>query len=931
MENRPGCGTGGGESHRAFKRISVRKTPLRLIYDEPASHDTNGDFENLGDSLNSSRSRIQTSSNDDWERWSLPIGNGFFGANVFGRTETERITVADKTLGTSNMKSDNYLFGGLNTFAEIYIDIGHDYEGVTRYSRSLDLDTAVASVRYEYCGTVYSRECFASYPDRALCVRLDASDDGALGFLFRPTIPWRQEYMQKEGDRGGKHGKVTARAENGVGYIEMSGNMEYHDIDFCGLFRIYADGVIKTTEYKTPDGFTDGAIAVSGARKAYIVFTLGTDYELESNLFTSPADDKPMKKRDYKHAFSKVSGYMNGISALIEGVGIDEGYETLKNRHISDHSALFGRVSLDLGFDPRDTGMTTDELLAAYKNGSKSRYLEALYFQYGRYLLIASSRSGSLPAHLQGAWNKYRQPMWTSGYWHNINVQMNYWPAFSTDLAETFLPYIDYNRAYTAAARSYADEYIGKYNPSVFGKDGGNGWCIGTGDWPCKISGDRSAGNIGFTTELFWDYYLFTQDEKALRDVVFQVLADAARYITKCVKEDGEGHYLVEYCDSPEQYVGGVWYYTTGTTYAQTFAYLNNYHALLAAKEAGVDLSDETILSDPGYSVLKTVMEQIDRYDPIIVGLSGQIKEFRQEKYYGDLGEYNHRHISNLVGLYPGNLINAGTPAWLDAAVVTLTERGDIATGWGVAHRLNLWARTKNGERAHALVEQLLKSNTATNLWDLHPPFQIDGNLGGTAGIAEMLLQSHDGYIDPLAALPAEWKNGAYEGLAARGGFSVSAEWENGVIKSLSITSRAGCAAAVRVGTESGVYVADSSGKAVTFEKAGDIVRFPTEKGKTYAIYGFACVKAPAKPDGVSLSEEKNGTVTLTWRRSDDAVSYRIYTAEDSAPVYAYAGGTAECDFVCKVSGKRTTFAVTAVSREGTESPRALAYLVPDG
>ena len=527
--------------------------PLKLKYSEPASHDKDGVFENLGDSLPSNRARIKTSVNDDWERWSLPVGNGYFGANVFGRTETERITVADKTLGTSWMKTDNYLAGGLDTFAELYIDIGHKFENVRNYVRELDINDAVASVKYTYRGVTFTRECFASYPDRALVLWLDASKRGALDFTFRPVVPWVREYMQKPGDRGGKTGKVESTVDGGVECIEISGKSEYYGMDFCGLFRVYSDGKIIASEQN------GGTIKVSGACSAFIVFTLDTTYELESEMFTSPETDKPTMRRDYAYVKEKVSGYLKKITDKISNKSVLDAYNTLKSAHLSDYRGLFGRVSLDLDFDGADFEKTTDELLLEYKSGKESRYLEALYFQYGRFLLIESSRKGTLPAHLQGAWNKYRQPMWTSGYWHNINVQMNYWPAFSTDLCETFEAYVAYNRAYMKATQSYADEYVEKFSPELYGRDGGNGWNIGTGDWPCKVSGDRSAGNIGFTTQLFWEYYLYTQDREILKNVVYPVIVDAARYITKCVRDDGEGHLLVDCCDSPEQHVDGVW------------------------------------------------------------------------------------------------------------------------------------------------------------------------------------------------------------------------------------------------------------------------------------------------------------------------------------------------------------------------------------
>lgn len=907
--------------------------PLKLRYCEPASHDKEGIFENLGDSMNSSPSKIEKNVNDDWERWSMPIGNGYFGANVFGRTETEKITVAEKTIGTEYLKSDNHLCGGLNTFAEIYIDLFHEYEKVTDYERGLDLNTATAYVKYKYEGVTYTRECFTSYPDRALVIRLDASKKGALNFVLRPVVPWKQEYMTHEGDRCKKTGKVVSSVESGVGNIELSGNYEFYSTDFCGLFRVYINGGVMTAATATDAaGDDEGTIVVSGATAAFIVLTLDTDYELESEVFTSPSTSKPTKFRDYAYAYEKVSGYLKNITEKLNGLPFDQGYAALKKTHLDDFRNLFGRVGLEIDFEQEELSKTTDELLYRYKNGEASRYLELLYFQYGRYLLISSSRKNTLPAHLQGTWNKYRQPLWISGYHHNINVQMNYWPAFPTNIAETFEAYIAFNRAYMAAVKSYADEYVGKYNPSVYGKDGGNGWCIGTGNGPSKVSGDRSAGNVGFTTQLFWEYYSFTQNKEALKNVVYPLLADAARYITKCVKDDGEGHYLVEYCDSPEQYVDGVWYYTTGTTYAQTFAYLNNYNTLRAAKDLGIDLDDRSLLSTEEFSILKTVMEQIDKYDPIIVGLSGQIKEFRQEKYYGDFGEYTHRHISNLVGLYPGDLISEETPAWLDAAVVTLTERGDKATGWGVAHRLNLWARTKDGDRTYLLLQQLLKRNTAPNLWDLHPPFQIDGNLGGTAGIAEMLLQSHESYIEPIPAIPRQWSDGSFDGLLARGNFTIGATWKNGRLTEVRVKSGSGKTAKIKCGNTLGVTVVDENGNAVEHNIENNAICFNTDAGKTYILSGFSVVVKPERITELSINTSSEQEIELNWKNGSSAVSFNVYKAVESEPGYTLVGKTEAPHFSYTLTTeelkKRITFAVTAIGKDGAESLRAATHYV---
>ena len=534
-----------------------------------------------------------------WEKWSLPIGNGYFGANVFGRTETERIQISEKTLvNPHSLKNGGttYTVGGTNSFSETFIDFGHTNSAVTDYNRYLDLETAISGVQYKFNGVTYTREYFTSYPDKAIVIRLDADTSGALSFTLRPTIPYEQSYAAFAGDGVTKNGTVTSSVNNGVGEIELSGNMGYYGIDFLGIYKVYTDGGTITASttahsYKDTDGTaktdTDGTIVVDGAKSAYIVLTLGTDYDLSSDVFTSDETNKPTKNTTLADTRVKVEGYMNSINAQISGKSYEEAYTTLKSRHLNDYKNLFDRVSINLGAKDSDLALTTDELLKIYKNGTESAYLEMLVFQYGRYLLISSSRNGSLPANLQGVWNTYNMPAWACDYTHNINVEMNYWPAFSTNLAETFKAYVNYNAAYMAQAELYADAIINKINPGAYGNDGGNGWVLGDHTTVYKYTSHESAGNLGFMTQVFWEWYAYTKDPVVL-DYVYDVLVNAARYVTKCVKLDENGNYLIENCDSPEMFVNGIWYYTDGTTYAQSFAYLNNYNALEAAKALGI-------------------------------------------------------------------------------------------------------------------------------------------------------------------------------------------------------------------------------------------------------------------------------------------------------------------------------------------------------
>lgn len=956
-DNSGSSGNGpGGNGEMSDYIIKDSALPLELWYDEEAP------------TMASENNPIGTTfgnivADDSWEEWSIPIGNGYFGANVFGRTETERIQISEKTITNPNEYINDISIGGLNSFSETYIDFGHKNSKVTAYKRYLDLKTAISGVEYAYNGIKYSREYFTSYPDKAFVIRLDSNVDNALSFTLRPTIPYEQDYMTTPGDGISKHGTVTSSVNNGVGCIELAGKMGYYDIDFLALYKVYTVGGTVTANtvnhtYVDTAGKShtdlDGTIEVKNATSAYIVVTLGTDYELSSDIFISDAElnqclrndglpitnaTKPTFTTNLNYTREKVENDMACVESILSGKSFDEGYAALKDRHIADYSNLFSRVSLDLDCDPIDTTCTTDELLYQYRLGYSSNYLEVLLFQYGRYLLIASSREGSLPAHLQGVWNTYNSPPWSSNYTHNINVQMNYWPAFSTNLAETFIPYIDYNEAYMPAAEKWADlAVIWNDFGDKFDADGGNGWVLGHSANPYKVTYDSSPGNLGFTTQMFWEYYEYTQDKEILDEVIYPVLYSAAQFITKMVVQDADGNYLIANCDSPEQFVNGQWYYTTGTTYAQSFSYLNNYHLLLAAKELGIDLENNSVLSKKENAVLKTVLEQIDKYDPIIVGLSGQIKEFREEDYYGDLGEYEHRHIAHLVAMFPGNIINSTTPAWIDAAKVTLNERGYEGTGWSAAYKICAWARTKDAETAHYVLEKLIRECMAPNLWDLYfsstrDIFQIEGNFGATAGMAEFLLQSDAGYVEPLAALPEAWYSGSYTGLMARGNFEVSASWQNGVAKVFNITSKSGGKLSVYYPSITGAVVRTLDGETVNYTVDGNnLISFDTEVNETYIIYGFKEQIKPDAPGNFAYAREGLEEFNFTWRAVEGAAKYNIYVAVESQPDYTLIGSTEQTFFSYEPASDknaRMTFVVTAVSDESVESDRTLCYYNP--
>lgn len=736
---------------------------------------------------------------EDWERWSLPIGNGALGACIFGRTDTERIQLAEKTMGNKGA----YGIGGFTNFAEIYLDIHHNY--AQNYKRALRLNDAISTVSYKHEGVEYQREYFANYPDNVIAVKLKASQPGMMTFTVRPVLPYLHPF---DNEQNGRSGYVHSQND----LITLEGEMQYFHLAYEGQIKVVNYGGTTTCSGKEGEPAT---ISINKADSVVLYISAATSYQLQDSVFLLPNADK-FKGNALPH--DKVAKCIRAAT--------EKGYERLRQEHIADYQRLFNRVNFSL--TDHIPSITTDKLLYQYRNGKQDPYLEELFFQYGRYLLIASSRPGSLPANLQGAWNQYEYAPWSGGYWHNVNVQMNYWPAFNTNLAESFIPYMEYNEAFRKAAVQEAIKYITQNNPQALSPIAEeNGWTIGTGATAFGISGPgghSGPGTGGFTVKLFWDYYDFTRNKQLLKDHIYPTLLGMAQFLSKTVKPQQDGTLLVDPSFSPEQVHQQAYYRTKGCIFDQSMI-LETYHDLL---EAAQILNKK----DP---FLETIRKQIDKLDAIQIGTSGQIKEFREEKEYGEIGQYEHRHISQLCAMYPGTLINSNTPEWLEAAKVTLQKRGDQSTGWGMAHRQNLWARAKNGNKAYELYRNILTYKTLENLWGTHPPFQIDANFGATAGIAEMLLQSHEGYIDPLAAIPDKWKDGSFSGLMARGNFQVSATWKDGNIRLILVHSNMG--EVCRLKCSKKAYITDSKEKPVKFKVSdSNIIEFNTRKGETYKI-----------------------------------------------------------------------------------------------
>ena len=619
-------------------------------------------------------------------------------------------------------------------------------------------------------------------------------------------------YLHEYNDEGtGRTGKVSAQND----LITLTGDIQFFRLPYEAQIKVIPSG--GQLKAMNDESGNNGTIRIQQADSVVLLINAQTAYQLKSSVFTASPENK-FTGNEHPH---------RAVSQCIQKAA-DKGYEALCKEHIADYQSLFSRV--DLRLCDETPGIPTDSLLHDYQRGKESLYMDELLFQYGRYLLIASSRKGSLPPHLQGAWSQYEYAPWSGGYWHNINIQMNYWAAFNTNLAEVFIPYVEYNEAFRQSANEKATSYIKKNNPDALSAiPEENGWTIGTGANAFSIDspgGHSGPGTGGFTTKLFWDYYDFTRDEDILKKHSYPAMLGMAKFLSKTLKPTEEGYLLADPSSSPEQYHNGTTYQTKGCAFDQGMIW-ESFHDVLKAADI---LKEES-------PFLRTIKEQIGKLDAIQIGESGQIKEYREEKKYSDIGDPRHRHISHLCALYPGTLINAETPEWLKAATVTLNNRGDKSTGWGVAHRLNLWARVKDGDMAYQRYQLLLKKYILENLWNMHPPFQIDGNLGGTAGVAEMLIQSHEGYINPLPALPAAWRDGSYEGLVARGNFVVSVFWKQGLMTQMDVLSRAGGECVIQYKDIANFTIKDAKGKKVkTIRESKNRIRFATQKGNTYYL-----------------------------------------------------------------------------------------------
>ena len=876
-----------------------------------------------------------TSKNTAWEVLALPIANGYMGAKIFGLTDRERVQINENTLSTHGTTRNS----GTTNMTELYFHFGHDFEKAENYYRDLDLESAVSTVSYTLGGIDYKREYFASYPDGVTVISLKASARGTLSFTLEPKIPY-YDLEEKTGD-------VIAEGNSIIIEGHLPGSNEGYDgkptvgyeMDFEAGFRVFASGGTVTAENigGTVDEYgeySNGRITVTGADSAYVIVSVGTNYELCPAVFKEPNN----KKLDgLPHPHERVVGILDAASKRSLG--------ELRERHVADYSALFSRARVSLSDDVPD--VPTDVLLDEYKKGNHRQYLDELIFSYGRYLHIASSRPGCMPSNLNGIWNRYHGAVCKNGYWSNINTQMNYWSSFNTNIAECFEAYLGYYEAYAEPNHEYCVETL--INMGFIKKRDevkGRLWSIATGCTPFDAypsSGGRDGwGNTPFMAELFWDYYDYTGDRELLKKRILPALLASANFLSYVMKEKENGLFLAEPSGSPEQSTTKPYleyveahpgYIPVGSAYDQSMAYSNYLNVFRAIDELG--LTDGELDEMDALETVSRMREQLGRLSPIVVGASGQVKEFREENYYGEIGEPEHRHISQLCALVQGTSMgDAKTPAWIDASEVTMDNRGMTPHAWAYVMRICSRARMGDGESAHGVLSYMLCHQFGENLLSLLNSakiFQVEGVLGTPCAIAEMLLQSHDDCISPLPALPSAWRDGSYSGLVARGAFEVSAEWHGGYADRLTVLSKTGGKCRIKYFNLASSTVTDSKGRAVKYESCGqDLISFDTAAGECYTVTDIARGEKVERPSKLNV-EKTEGGIRVSWSPSPDAVAYRVMCAKESEPCYTLiADGVSETEYTVNAAPEcQMTYAVTAISKSGRESRRAHTIYLP--
>ncbi len=732
-------------------------------------------------------SSAQDAPGNNWVLWynqpakawteALPIGNGRLGAMVFGATADERIQLNEGTLWAGGPydpssaealealpEARKLIFDGKYKEANALIgkkmmarplkqlpyepvgDLKLNFPGhltPTDYRRELNLDTATVSVRYNVGGVVFTREVFSSAIDLVIAVRLSADKPGQISFSATMSTP-QKAAVSIEGNN-----TLVLSGQNGAAQ------------GIPGALKFQARALLRTQGGQV--SATNGSITVSGADSATLLLAAATSY------------------KNYKD----VSGDPEALTKSALAAAAQKDFESLRTAHVAEHQRLFRRVNLDLGVTDA-AKLPTNERIAKFADGSDPQ-LAALYFQFGRYLLISCSRPGGQPATLQGLWNESMTPPWDSKYTININTEMNYWPAEPTNLGECTEPLIQ-----MVAELAESGSRTAKVN-----------W--GAGGWVCHHNTDlwRATAPIDGPTWGFWpmggawlckhlwDRYDYGRDAKYL-EKVYPIMKGAAQFFLDTLVEEPAHKWLVT-CPSlsPENTHPGGASVCAGPAMDMEIIRDLFSHCIEACQTL-----------DRDHTFRETLATARARLAPPQIGSAGQLQEWLED-WDMKAREIHHRHVSHLYALFPSSQINPRTPELFAAAKKSLEIRGDAGTGWSLAWKINLWAHLLDGEHAYTMLKMLLKPGpTLPNMFDSCPPFQIDGNFGGTSGITEMLMQSSSEEIHLLPALPKAWPNGSVSGLRARGNFTVDIDWKDGKVTRFRVASPEPSQVKVRVGGE---------------------------------------------------------------------------------------------------------------------------------
>ena len=821
----------------------------------------------------------------EWEKRTLPIGNSHIGGNIFGRYDVERITLNEKSFWTGgpsesrpNYNGGNITeygnygetlaevqrlflsgdtlagqelceklvgtwdgYGGYQLFGNLYMDFGNvSAKEVSGYSRDLNIKTGIATVNYDKNNTHYVREIFTSYPDDVMVIRMTAEGADKLNFVLS-LEPENTEPATR---------KTTIVAEGNQ--IDFYGTLDDNQLRYSSFLTVITD---ETGTVAPQDGTK---LAIHDASEVTILLSMGTDYK---NIYPNYRTGESMDE------------LRSRVRNIVEKATL-KGYEALRAYHVADVWEMMDRAEVDLG--QKESELTTFDLLVAYKKDQLPKeecaYLESLLYQYGRYLLVSSSRGETLPANLQGIWVGKNGSDWSSDYHINVNLQMNYWHVYNTNLTECALPLIDYVEGLRKPGRVTAEIYFGVTSDATHPE---NGFTANTQTtpfgWTCpgwSFDWGWSPAAVPWIIQNVWEYYEYTLDETILKEQIYPIMKEQAIFYQQILVKDENGKLISTPSYSPEQGPR-----TNGNTYEQTLVWQLFTDTITAAKLVG---EDAALIAE-----WQTVLDNLK--SPIEIGTSGQIKEWYHETYLGSITSaenYNHRHISHLLGLYPGDLISEETPEWFAAALVSMQNRTDKSTGWAMGQRINTWARLGEGEKVYELIGLLFDNGILTNLWDTHPPFQIDGNFGYTAGVTEALMQSNMGYINLLPALPDVWADGSFRGLVARGNFEVDALWEDKTVKEIKILSNNGGTCTVQFESGAMVTITDKNGNPVSYTTLQENrYSFETKKGETYRITNSFPYSAPKAFSAKRISDYE---VELSWDAVEGASAYVVYRALNS-------------------------------------------------